>query len=60
MGGWVREMENKRYFIVTLFFWLCLETPRQVPLNIPAVLSALPKRDHFSLTYPSAELIFPL
>lgn len=47
---------DKRYFIVTLFFRLHLEAPRQVLLNIPAVLSAVPKRNHFSLACPSAEL----
>lgn len=51
---------DKRYFTVALFFWLYLEAPRQVPLNIPAVLSALPKRNHSFLPNPSAELIFPL
>lgn len=50
---------GKRYFTVTLFFWLYLQAPRQVPLNMPAVLSALPRRNHFSLASHSAELIFP-
>ena len=51
---------GKRYFTVALFFWLYLQAPRQVPLNIPAVLLALPRRNHVSLAYHSAELIFPL
>lgn len=55
----MREADTKILHI-TLFFRLYPEAPGQLPLNILTVLSALPKRDHFSWAYSFAELISPL
>lgn len=52
--------DKRSFTAIRVFFWLYLEAPRQVPLNMPAVLSASPKRNHFSLAASSAELINPL